>query len=81
MLLNIFDERTPAENPVRLTLRNEYGSVALMVVDEDGLEVCTILSICDCSNDIHLRKDVDVNLGFKLDTEGRVKVRKEKTGD
>lgn len=78
MLLNIYNEKVPAEEPVRLSLQYNLGSVELNVVDENGDDLSTLLVISSTSNDIFLCANVDPELGFKLDNERRIKIRKGK---
>ena len=77
MNLNIYSKEKPAETPIRLKLNpDNLDSVHLDVVDESGAVIDTILCISNTSNNIYLYPLSNPKLGFKLDSNNCVKVRK-----
>ena len=77
MLLNVYNKTRPAETPIRLKLNpDNLDSVHLDVVDESGAVIDTILCISSTSSDIYLYPLSNPKLGFKLDSNNCVKVRK-----
>lgn len=76
MRLEIYEpEEMEKEEPVRLMLEQEDNEVSLSVVDEDGDCIAALLFV-QSDGTIYLYPHVDNSLGFQLDRNGCVKVKK-----
>ena len=72
MKLEIFDERK-TEKTAKLTLTPCVdGRISLVVVNQGGDILATILTISDSKIILHV--GIDPRLGFKLDDKGRIPI-------
>jgi len=80
MKLEIYKEEEQEEDKIRLRLVNNYKGILLQVVDEDGFDEVdgTILRI-NKNGTLKIASDMNKDIkGLKLDSRGRIKIRKEK---
>lgn len=77
MKLKIYEEKEKKEDKtVRLKLKDdEDGDISLIAVDKDGDEmIAGTLLVMQDDGTLYLNEDINEDLGFKLDKDGRIKV-------
>jgi hypothetical protein len=75
MKLKVFEQEQEKEKEVILKLEEWSDGIVLIAVDEDGNKVVRGKLLRLQNNGmIHLYRAIDTDLGFQLDSKGRIKI-------